>query len=123
MLVTTYGLAKTGLGVTQFSVARDALLPQSGLRFTQFCVAIDQSGARLHVVMGFLGLARYNVRTNEHVASMKRVTLDSLLSFDLRSIQALVVHIRCTPTIRWLVYHANILNCFVDTNMKIDVKI
>ena len=37
MLVTTYGLAKTGL------------------RVTQFLVAIDQSGACLRVVMGFLG--------------------------------------------------------------------
>ena len=33
------------------------LLSQSGLRITQFCVAIDQSGA--HVVMRFLDRARH----------------------------------------------------------------
>ena len=74
---TTYGLAKTGLRVTQFLVARDALLCQSSLHVTQFCGAIDQSGARLYGVIRFPGHARYNTRTNEHVASVTQIPLDT----------------------------------------------
>ena len=70
MTVVASDLAKTGLHVLQFSVARDVLLCQTSSHVTQFCVAIDQSGARLYGVMGFLGRARYNIQTNRHVASV-----------------------------------------------------
>ena len=47
---------------------------------TWLCVAVDQSGIRLKVVMRFLGHARYNTWTNEHVASLMCISLDTYLT-------------------------------------------
>ena len=84
MLATTYGLAKTGLRVTQFSIARNALLRQSSSRATQFLGGIAQSGGDMYGVRAFLGRAPNSTQTNEHVASMILVVLGRQAAWGVR---------------------------------------